>query len=332
MYYATLFYIAFLALMIWILVTNESDNSRTSYSNMTKPDRIRMDKLQGIFRTLSRPEMVTVNFNTPLLTLDARRMWYPVTEGLPPSYTSKRKTPVLNQGSCGSCYAFIVADLVANKLVWHNRRMEILNLSPKYVMSCYDPVKPCSGHSPEKVFEWAEQTNFKFPTLYTVPYDMFKAIKDQNKGDCPPVVGKAMPRVTSHHTLTEWVPEINSALPEFTEREKKLIARNVKNMKSAILYTGPIWGSISVYADFLSVDSDEIYEPLDFRLNTRRIGGHAIIITGWGTSPSGGWWECKNTMGTKFGDNGYFRIRMGLNTCGIESRCGNITITDTDAV
>lgn len=42
---------------------------------------------------------------------------------------------------------------------------------------------------------------------------------------------------------------------------------------------------------------------------------HAVIITGWGVSGGQEYWIVKNSWGTGWGENGYFRINFGL--CGI---------------
>ena len=55
------------------------------------------------------------------------------------------------------------------------------------------------------------------------------------------------------------------------------------------------------------------------------MGGHAIKIVGWGTqvdsstNKSIDYWTVANSWDTSWGEQGYFRIKRGVNMCGIES-------------
>jgi len=50
------------------------------------------------------------------------------------------------------------------------------------------------------------------------------------------------------------------------------------------------------------------------------VGGHAIVIVGWGVKDGLPYWLIRNSWGVNWGDGGHFRVRRGTNECGIEGR------------
>ena len=61
-----------------------------------------------------------------------------------------------------------------------------------------------------------------------------------------------------------------------------------------------------VYEDFLSYKRG-IYEHVTGKM----LGGHAVKILGWGHENNTDFWICANSWDTTWGEQGYFRIKMG---------------------
>lgn len=95
-------------------------------------------------------------------------------------------------------------------------------------------------------------------------------------------------------------------------------------IKYEIFRWGPICSSFIVYEDYYIFDPikdgvyihDEKYDNI--------LGGHSIEIVGWGEWKNDKqeiipFWWIKNSWGTKYGYNGYFRFLRGKNHCEIEN-------------
>jgi cathepsin B len=90
-----------------------------------------------------------------------------------------------------------------------------------------------------------------------------------------------------------------------------------KNLRHEIYFHGPISSSFVVYPDFYTFDPRvQVY---DCDEQGKPIGGHAVRIIGWGENKEDGkfWWVA-NSFGTNWGLDGYFKMRRGTNTCGLE--------------
>ena len=49
------------------------------------------------------------------------------------------------------------------------------------------------------------------------------------------------------------------------------------------------------------------------------LGGHAVKMIGWGVDAGVPYWLCVNSWNNMWGEGGTFRIKRGVNECGIET-------------
>ena len=84
---------------------------------------------------------------------------------------------------------------------------------------------------------------------------------------------------------------------------------------------GPVSTAIDIYDNFYDFNpKTEIYT----NIGTTKFGGHAVEIIGWGSENNINFWWIKNSWGKKWGLDGYFKIKRGVNLAGVEKNviCG----------
>ena len=99
------------------------------------------------------------------------------------------------------------------------------------------------------------------------------------------------------------------------------LAAQIAAIKAEIYKFGPIVTGYTVYTDFMQPSPNNpswatgIYQ-YDGRSSVD--GGHAVTMVGWGTDASDGrtFWIIRNSWGSAWGEEGYFRMYAGQ--CGIE--------------
>ena len=83
-------------------------------------------------------------------------------------------------------------------------------------------------------------------------------------------------------------------------------------IKAELLANGPLQTGFTVYNDFMSYKSG-IYR----HVSGGAVGGHAVVIVGWGKEGSVEYWIAQNSWAASWGEKGYFRIKFG--ECGFDS-------------
>lgn len=87
------------------------------------------------------------------------------------------------------------------------------------------------------------------------------------------------------------------------------------NIRKEIFKWGPCSSGMMVYDDLINFSGNGVYE---YDKKSAKIGGHAIVIMGWGEQNGKKYWLVRNSWGEDWGDKGYFKILRGVNHCEIE--------------
>ena len=98
------------------------------------------------------------------------------------------------------------------------------------------------------------------------------------------------------------------------------VPTTVQGIRKA-LDKGPLIAVIRLYEDLYGYKRGT-YHPLTStgkRNIGRGISHHLVEMVGYGSEGGVDYWICKNSWGSEWGDQGYFKIRAGVNECGIET-------------
>lgn len=204
-------------------------------------------------------------------------------------------TPVKNQLTCGSCWAFSAIGCVESHHAIKTNKL--VALSEQKLLDCDKKNQGCHGGFMHDAFEFIMKSG---------------GIESSSEY---PYVAKVNP---------EWSQHCNKSQANQNSLVKVLSYRNITggedDMKQFLYRHGPL--SIAFNANNIPfyqsgiVDYDELEcDPLGVN--------HGLLLVGYGEerSPTDGriipYWIIKNSWGSSWGEQGYFRVRRGKNVCGV---------------
>ena len=195
--------------------------------------------------------------------------------------------PIRNQESCGSCWAFSGAVTLSWRFCISSGGSINVPLSTQDSVSCDTSNMACDGGYLSYTWKYYKNTGIVSDTCF--PYTAGQG----NVESC----------ATSCKNGETWKKYKVSSYTGY--KTKSTIQAELKS-------GGPVQTGFTVYNDFMNYSSG-IYEYV----SGSNLGGHAVIIIGWGNENGTDYWICQNSWGASWGENGYFRIKMG--ECGIDS-------------
>jgi C1A family cysteine protease len=187
--------------------------------------------------------------------------------------TSGAVSPVKNQGSCGSCWAFGTTGAIesANKI----KTGQMVLLSEQQLVDCAGSSgnQGCNGGLPSSAYNWIRANGICSAADY--PYT---GRDGTCKKTCKPVV-----RISGATNVGKTEAAHQAAVTQ-QPLSIGIDATQLKNYKSGI-FQGPCGTSLN----------------------------HAVLTIGW-TADS---FILKNSWGTSFGEQGFFRFARNKNLCGM---------------
>ncbi|CAL1570277.1 unnamed protein product [Knipowitschia caucasica] len=205
-------------------------------------------------------------------------------------------SPVRNQASCGSCYSFASMGMLEARIRILTNNSLTPTLSPQQIVSCSKYSQGCDGGFPYLIGKYAQDFG----------------VVDES---CFPYVAKDTPCGLSQKCGRTYTAQYNYVGGFYGAcSEAAMMLDLVKN--------GPMAVAFEVYSDFMHY-KEGIYHHtgLTDTVNPFELTNHAVLLVGYGRCHMTGqkYWIVKNSWGTGWGEEGYFRIRRGSDECSIES-------------
>jgi hypothetical protein len=199
-------------------------------------------------------------------------------------------TPVKDQGSCGSCWAFATSGVVESNIRIHDG--VIRDLAEQYLVSCNTDGWGCDGGG--RAFDYFLD---EIPPGEPDAGAVYEADFPYTAADDP-----CNPPHPHHEKIVSWAYAGYSGPP-------------VDDIKQAIYDHGPVYVSVCVGPAFQDYGSG-VFET-DESSSCEHGTNHAVILVGWDDSQgSNGVWRLKNSWDTSWGESGYMRIGYGISNVG----------------
>lgn len=221
-----------------------------------------------------------------------RKSLPPPETSLPDAVDWRKKgmvTPVKNQGSCGSCWTFSTTGAVES--AWAIAGNPLISLAEQQLVDCAGGFENhgCNGGLPSQAFQylmWAGGQEKESDYKYTA-----------RDGSCKFDPKKVAAKISDEFNITQG-DESDTGLPGAIVKNPVSIcyqvASDFRNYRSGV-YVSKVCKS----------------GPMDVN--------HAVLAVGYDTDPSTKlpYYWVKNSWGTSFGIEGYFKIVRGKNMCGL---------------
>jgi len=181
-------------------------------------------------------------------------------------------TPIKNQSSCRSCWAFATVGAAEAKWNIQNNDPNLnIDLSEQYLVSDCCNAGSCGGGNAAYSCDITDEACYSYTA---------------SNSSCSNRCSDWSNRV--------WDISNNSSLP-YTQQDK------IKQQKIAIMTKGPLYALNA--SSYVWDNTNGYYYCSDNNIN------HAVVLVGW--DDVAGYWIVRNSWGTGYGDQGYFYIGYG---------------------
>jgi len=195
-------------------------------------------------------------------------------------------TGVKDQGQCGSCWSFGTTGDIEG--TWFLAGHDLISLSEQQLVSCDKTDAGCNGGLQENAFDYVIRVG-GIQSEAAYPYTSGKGVVATCKVDTTKFVAN----------ISAWGQVSSSPSGEAA-------------IAPYLVQNGPVTIGINAnpMQDYVrGIDDPSRCSP--YNLN------HAVLIVGYGTEAGVDYWLIKNSWGTLWGEQGYYRIVRGVDACGL---------------
>ncbi|MAJ81494.1 MAG: hypothetical protein CMF41_01110 [Legionellales bacterium] len=213
--------------------------------------------------------------------------------GSPQKFDWRKKgyvTSVIEQGDCGGCFSIAA---MGSLEYWYKKKTgNLLKLSAQQGIDCTRPMTDgCDGGLMEDVYKYA-----MYHSIGPESFDPFL----KHDSQCKAWHKKPSIKVEAFMVQTE----------EYHVDIERKLAHN-------LLSYGPIPIGIDSNSHAFELYSSGVMK----KHHCGKDIDHAVLVVGYTED----YWIIKNSWGTDWGENGYFRLERGKNACGINTYASFVT-------
>ncbi|KAH3744361.1 cathepsin B6 cysteine protease [Pelomyxa schiedti] len=260
------------------------------------PWRSSISPLSQHYSRLSPGELFNM-FPLPYHAPQKGKVQHKSSQVIPVSFDARDEWPdcnwsIRNQASCGDCWAHAAVEVAEARKCISSNASFTSRFSVQHLVSCDYYDWGCGGGA------------FDSPTVFGVD-------RGYTLDSCLPYDASTQ---SGFPTACQATCEDGSVIPFYQFASAYAVDASPESIQEEILQNGPVISIFNLYMDWFYYSSGVYMHRWG-----SYVGGHAVMIVGWGVENDLPYWLMVNSMGDTWGENGLFKMLRGADECGCES-------------